>query len=279
MRDVLVGKLGGAMSKLAPGLRAQLTEYINLSYDRSKDIAEAISRHPGGPSLVLESQLRPTQGELMEIARSCQPDVLSRVAGLLTGLRVIHEAAGMPSLPTSMGPAETFSLLPHLILSGTMFSQRPAMILALLAKLTGSILQDEAHALLSAKRGSWIDRTLPENNSFGFARLLLRAPEYLFEKEHSFYGRLSREMGLKNNALKVAPRCHSHHRVHAVQELVPAADRGRPRGALCVLRATRPGPPSPPQSRPPSRPIWGDHICSESGRTSSMRGASTGSPS
>ena len=206
-RDALVARMGETVSTLPPDAKEALKSFIEASYDRSDAVVTAIAAAPpGGPRLVLEAPRPIPRAELLELSRSCHRGVLAKVGELLTGLRVVPDASeatpgqpGVPALPLSMAAKDLFAMLPHLMCPGTMFSSRPAAVLAVLAVFTGSVLREQAAELLASIRGVWIDAELPENNSADFVDLVLRVPSCLTPAELERFTGLRRRAGLLRN--------------------------------------------------------------------------------
>lgn len=99
------------------------------------------------------------------------------------------------SIPLTLPPRDFFRLLPHLVVSGTLYPKRAASLTAILALVTGvSFLQESATALLAPLKGTWIDLEVPENVSFDCARFLLSAPLglVLTDEERAVYDAMRR---------------------------------------------------------------------------------------
>jgi hypothetical protein len=80
----------------------------------------------------------------MEVGRSCNASILQRTGALLTGLSMASApgagaGTGAELLPDASLPLNCINALPHLMCPGTMFSLRPAAILAMLALTTGCL--------------------------------------------------------------------------------------------------------------------------------------------
>ena len=199
-REALVAQMGATVSVLPQGPKDAIKAYIEMSYDQSDEVAKLVAAAPMSPILVLEATQVLERSELLEVARSCHRGVLAKVGTLLTGLRVVT-TCGERGIPLSM--PNLFAVLPHLMCPGTMFSRRPAAILATLAVVTGTVglVRDRAIEHLEANMGTWIDPALPENLSADFVRLVLRAPQYLVPEELSRFEGLRRIAGLLANGL------------------------------------------------------------------------------
>lgn len=199
-RDKLVDQMGTVVSRLPESTKEALKSFIEMSYDRTSDIEAGIAEAPVPTSYLFidckEGDMSRT--ELLEVSRSCHKGVLARVGGLLTNLRVSGtEPTGLRYLPATA--RSLFQMLPHLMCAGTMFSRRPAAILAIVALHTHSVLRDQAAAFLKSIKGRWIEAELPENLSVEFCNAVLLAPECLTEEERTRYTDLRRISGLKFN--------------------------------------------------------------------------------
>lgn len=178
-RDALVEKLGQTVTKLNDSDRAALKAFIDTTYDNTDEIERLIYPYGAkGPFYVIDHDRHLTRKTLFEIGFSCAPFAVQPVLQLLTGLRVSTQMPSLQSnltyIPVNLPSSLTFKLLPHLICPGTMFSLRLSAILASIAKISGSILRDDATKFLNEVRGQWIDLALPECNSMDFARLLMQ---------------------------------------------------------------------------------------------------------
>jgi hypothetical protein len=197
-RERLVDRMGATVSVLKNDLKDTMKTFIEMSYDRSADIEHAIQSAPSSfPAVILEGKGM-TRTELMEVSRSCHRSILARLSTLLTGLRLVDKPQDN-SIPLSTN--NLFTVLPHLMCAGTMFSIRPAAILAILAVYTGSVLKQEADQFLNKVKGKWIDVEQPENISLEFCMLALKAPHYLTPVELTFYQGLQRIAALQINGL------------------------------------------------------------------------------
>ena len=203
-RDELVELMSRTVAAAPASTREQLAAFIELSYDQTGEVERLIAEAPAGsPMLFLDAPTTFTRSELLELGRSCRRDVLAKVGALLTGLVVVknNSSGGVP-----FSTPELFSVLPHLMCPGTLFSRRPAAILAVLAVLTGaSTVLERATEHLESIKGSWINMELPENLSADFIRLVLRVPQHLTPAEVVRFEGLAKVAGLlANKATNVA---------------------------------------------------------------------------
>ena len=210
-RDAIVDAMSSTVSGMGAADQASMKVFIELSYDRSEEIAELCAaarlRAPGGPELVLDvpaGEARLTRAELVDVTRTCVPAALAKVARLLSGLRVVT-APGSLSIPLSLFPGDLFAALPHLMSPGVLFSLRPSVVLAGLAVTLGTAapIKDAATEHLRAVRGTWFEPvTVPEQASVAFVRFALRTfGEAFTPEEHERLVRMSRVAGLRANAL------------------------------------------------------------------------------
>jgi hypothetical protein len=82
--------------------------------------------------------------------------------------------------------------------TGMMFDDRLSLVMAAIAKISGSVLKDEAEKLLLGNIGRWIDLTQPENNSMDFARLMCKIPEVLTQTEFDHFRAILQVGNLKD---------------------------------------------------------------------------------
>lgn len=187
-RERLVAKMGNAISGLNIKYKKELKQYLEASYDQSEYIQEVSSKTTKYPALIVESNIKLSRPQLMEISRSCAPSVIKNVSTMLTGLRIVHGGPLPRShIPLSLPDKLLFALLPHLACHGTVFSLRPAALLAIISATSKNILSDRAQAYLEQIKGSWIDQSLPENVSLSLFKLLLRVPSALTPQELKLY--------------------------------------------------------------------------------------------
>lgn len=203
-REELVDRMGNVVSLLAENRKVTLKAFIEMSYDKSAEINDIISASVQLPAIVFDnaSDVRMTRTELLEVSRSCHRSILARISTVFSRLRVICDPESIQEqtfIPLSAN--KLFCILPHLICAGTMFSGRPAAIMAILAYTAGTILKEQAAQHLNGVIGKWIDTELPENLSLEFCMLVLRAPEFLTHNELLLYQDLQRIGSLKLNGL------------------------------------------------------------------------------
>ena len=184
----------------APAVRAWLEE----SYNSKEEILTRIAEVPEHtPALVLTLDARMERRELMEITRSCSPQVLRTVMNLLNHLTVVTHRSNLPSsyLPLNMDDKEIFQLLSHLLAEGLKMSTRPAAILAMLCILSkNQILSARAERFLLGMKGRWIEMEASENYSYSFIKLCVQLPQLFTEPENLFFQKFFLIGGLKSNA-------------------------------------------------------------------------------
>ena len=196
--------------------RARMTEWLEASYDYSGEVAELISSVPEAerfpcvcfdPTLTFkhsnpihdkETQQEAaditkfTRADLLEIGRSCHPDILRRLGRVLTQLTYIESPADMPEHIASMTNREVpkipmalakdeyerrfWRILLHVVVPGTMLSSRPASILAAFAlKLGITPLIPVAETEVLAMRERWNNIEAPETWTVSCLSLLVDA--------------------------------------------------------------------------------------------------------
>ena len=98
-------------------------------------------------------------------------------------------------LPLSLRPEILFGCLPHLVSPGMMFTTRPAIMMAIVAFLSGNQnLKEKAETFLLAKKGDWLNlgdvKNFPEILSEETVKLLHRVPQFLTDEENKVYNTL-----------------------------------------------------------------------------------------
>ena len=140
--------------------------------------------------LDLDSDVELTRRVLLEVSRSCNSDVLKKLATIVTHLKVIDPAVPLPAdqrkLPTTLRPREFFRLLPHLVVPGTLFPHRAAALTAILALITGvPFLASNATMLLETTHGMWLN--IEAYPSFSLSPTCLLSPT-IVQQPHSTDG-------------------------------------------------------------------------------------------
>ncbi|KAE8418616.1 hypothetical protein BDV36DRAFT_253846 [Aspergillus pseudocaelatus] len=196
--------------------RSRMTEWLEASYDYSGEVAELISSVPEAdrfPCVCFDPTLsfkhsnpinkeraqqeaaditKFTRAELLEIGRSCHPDILRRLGGVLTQLTYIESPADMPEhiasmtnrdvprIPMALAKDEYerrfWRILLHVVVPGTMLSSRPASILAAFALRLGiTPLVTVAETEVLAMREKWNNIEAPETWTVSCLSLLVDA--------------------------------------------------------------------------------------------------------
>lgn len=195
-REKLLGQIDVALRDLEKSGRKTeweaVRKWLAESYNQAEDVADEVKKAPTQvPALVLEATNLYTAKEIQEIGQNCNPMILKRISELMTGLKVVHEVDKLPHdeeipmyVPLSLPAHRIFSLLPHLMAPGAIFTKRPAVIMAMIAVIThNTILEGMATEFLTKEKGKWFDPEMPENYTFGFVKLVLRVPNFLTEDE------------------------------------------------------------------------------------------------
>lgn len=201
-RGQLIAQLEDCIRCLPGPDQATLRAWIAESYHNEEEIRGTIAECPTPfPAVVLDlpTRERLTPPDLLEVARSCHPTALARVNRLLTNLRVVESNPGCEYLPLALNDADFWGYLPHLMASGTSFSLRPSVILAMVAIRTQSFLAERAGAFLARVRGKWFDLEAAENYTLDFAKLALSVPQALTESEQEVLGRVAKIGGILIN--------------------------------------------------------------------------------
>ncbi|CAF0773952.1 unnamed protein product [Didymodactylos carnosus] len=180
-------------------------KWLAKSYNSKDEIKAIIAEvKEQVPALVLILDQKMNRIELMEITRSCNPQVLRTVMTLLNHLTVVTNVSNLPQtyLPLGIDDDEIFKLLPHLLARGLRVSLRPASIMAMLCILSkNNILQQRAERFLTSVKGKWIDLDLPENYVYTFSKMCIKLPQFFTENENLLFQKLYIVGGLRLNAV------------------------------------------------------------------------------
>lgn len=192
--------------------------YFNAQVVRQ--VSEIDSRGKTYPCLVLENEESLKPQELLQLARLCGAESFKKISNMMNSLRVVNDAPRAASsssedsenkgrgcalpkryLPLSMSNTKLFSMLPHLMCEGMVFSLRLSVVVAALAFVNrNEPLVERAGLFLEKVRGKWFDAEVPENFVPGFARLCLRLPaEFLTSEETAVFRKVCISAGLRAN--------------------------------------------------------------------------------
>jgi len=197
----LLAKMSESLSLVTDEtVRGTLRDFLESSYDESERILRACTAattlhdHQDGYGegffVIDDACVTPDfprkHTDVLEINRSCSRIVVRNLGALLRNVRWVGERRcaadssrerGVFSrwLPLALSLDDLMSMLPHLLVPGTVLSVRASCVLALLCVQpeTGTAtLREPAAAHLRRKRGSaWLDFSAPENVSYDFIRL------------------------------------------------------------------------------------------------------------
>ncbi|KAF5861585.1 hypothetical protein ETB97_012750 [Aspergillus alliaceus] len=196
--------------------RSRMTDWLEASYDYTGEVVELINTVPETerfPCVCLDPTLtftHPdhdenenykktatdittfTRAELLEMGRSCDPDILRRLSRVLTQLTYIQSPADlpehiasmtdrdMPRIPIALAKEQYkrkfWQILLHIVCPGTMLSTRPSSVLAALALRLGiTPLLPAAESQLLTMKDRWNDIEVPETWTISCMTLLLDA--------------------------------------------------------------------------------------------------------
>ncbi len=207
--DPLRNALSGCVTSVAGEDQKLLQEWIEDSYDMTEQIEERLAEVGAEhmfPAIMLDpssivSVDMPDKKELRSISNSPTKEALAKAMKVLTHIKIIDKMPEnvdpdtMTLIPLSMNARSLFELLPHLVCPGTLFTMKPAAIMAILAYLSGGILKDHAEAFLNAWKGKWIPKkedaeSFPEAYGEDFVCLLHKVKWALTDEERELYDRL-----------------------------------------------------------------------------------------
>ena len=227
--DDRLQKLKTKLSDAINGLKdlakqKQIRDWLQESYNSEEQIADLLldknsyekGQNGSGPCLIIDpAKVRalledPTMKEdLRSLARAPSREGLKRAQDLMTSLILINNSSSqlpispnsrdgleVPNyLPLSLHPEILFGCLPHLVSPGMMFTTRPAIMVAIVAFLSGNqYLKKKAETFLLAKKGDWLNlgdvKNFPEILSEETVKLLHRVPQFLTDEENKVYNTL-----------------------------------------------------------------------------------------
>ncbi len=204
------------MGQLKDPLLTQVKTWIDDSYNQTDEILAKCNACPAdGVVLILSPVVDASKAISMEnlrsLARSPTNEALATVQQLLTHVmlsRTKPHDADAPYIPMAFSDADLFCTLTHLVAPGTLFTLRPAAIVAIVATLSGNqLLAQRADRFLQGIKGKWLPLDKPEEYPECFAvtttRLLLRVPQYLTDDELVIYRRLNKFTRLRSGRNEV----------------------------------------------------------------------------
>lgn len=199
-RDNLLSQLDFCLQKMQKNEVDIMRKWIAESYNSIEEINEVVSKVSQFPALVnMGPEL--TREELLMVSRECTPTSIKNVISLISSINVVESVSeGDRYLPLALSNSDLFGMLPHLMAPGLKFSFRPSVFIATLFYLHDHLyLKSRAEEYLLQSKGKWFDATLPENYTYEFIRWMLKAPQFLTEKELTIFNSLYTLSGVKHN--------------------------------------------------------------------------------
>lgn len=220
-REKLKTQLGDTLKRLSDKNEDDhkiVSEWISNSYNQTEEANEIIVNKAKSkvPAFVLETTKYYLPQEILEISRSSNSYAFSIVVDLMSHLRIIDKEEELPKtlddvdnkgrqlpikyIPLSLPDRYLFSILPHLMAPGCIFSLRPSVIIAAIAYMVNHVvLKERAERYLVSVKGKWFDVSYPENYTRGFINLMLQVPKFLTEPELEFFQLYQKVSGLSIN--------------------------------------------------------------------------------
>ena len=215
-RDKIHSMFSQTLQALPDAESAAVRQWVEKSYNALEEIKEAVGMIPVEerlPAVILDIRVKWKPKELLEIYQSCSAPCLARLTSVLNHLRMVEQPfKGIRGLPLALPDEQLFSMLPHLVSPGLVFTQRASVLLAMLVvRIKNPVLEHRAHAFLMSVRGRWLGKHQPQNYSYGFVRLVLPMRKYLTEEEVDLLVLVRDIQGLQMNqhtdiSVKVASR-------------------------------------------------------------------------
>ncbi|CAG9949032.1 unnamed protein product [Clonostachys rosea f. rosea IK726] len=210
-RDKLIEMFGTQVNNIVlPDLKAKMKAWLESSYDYVGEITalvESVPEKKRFPCVFLDptvsfteidsdgnrvqASLKFTRDELMEIGRSCDGRILSRLGKVMARLTYVLREEDMPehikAAPESEVPRiplvlvsekykrQFWKVLLHTVLPGTKLSARPAALLAALSLRMGIKPLEEAADTELLAYPKWNTLDIPETWNTSCLRLLLEA--------------------------------------------------------------------------------------------------------
>ncbi|KFY33245.1 hypothetical protein V494_07806 [Pseudogymnoascus sp. VKM F-4513 (FW-928)] len=230
LRDELITAFGLQIDRIRnSNEKARMKTWLEESYDFTAEVMDAIASVPKAqrfPCVCLDPTVLFAQGankddenkiitslqrnELLEIGRSCDFRILRRLGRVLTSLTYINSAEEMPShiaaapeiqiprIPMALASEEYdryfWRILLHIVVPGTMLSERAAALLAALSIRLGiEPLLDAAYSEMLLWRDRWNGLEIPETWNVNCLSLLLDADEAYQKREGAEPGTATNE--------------------------------------------------------------------------------------
>lgn len=209
-KKALLNSMSSIINSLKGEDKDLMQTFIKNSYnqeDEIVDIIESCGQEAQYPAVRFNGVLDKTFdiSEMMELTRSCSPSSLRKLSEYVRMFEIVDapQTDKERTIPLALSDKDLFSCLPHLILKGTMFSLRPAIVFAMLIAYTGArSLYDRAVRFLLENKGKWLVADQPENFAFEFIKFALKVQakvDFLTEEEHDNFKSLYWIGGLKIN--------------------------------------------------------------------------------
>lgn len=201
-----INESGGTSAQRRTKLAA-MKRFVASSYDKSKEIeanVKIFTRDTPFAAYSMNDSGRMTNAEILEINRSCNQKVFSKVSNAFAHLQLHEDQIVLKDhhfLPADITNKELFSYLPYIMSmdAKAILSTRPAAVIAMIAVYTKSILAERAHDFLLSVKGKYISNESPENNSVQFNKLVTALPQYFTEEELRHAELITKLAGLQAN--------------------------------------------------------------------------------
>lgn len=163
----LADLLSKAIAELPRGPRAEMMKWIDHSYDNGKEIQERVSAvwQAGAQMLYIQAPHEVARDAAMDLLRKCTfaPSISETIQscepGTISGPSPV-QGGTLRCLPLALGAQGIFELLISLVCSGTLFSLRGSLIVAIMSHRSVALAAlAEQHLVTNI---GWVDLSLGE---------------------------------------------------------------------------------------------------------------------
>lgn len=152
---------------------------INMSFIRHK-ISKNIYKKYETPQkfYVFDRRTCENHKKNFEIENICSLSSINAISNIIATLKIYDKNPQKAYIPTNMSLEDIFVILSFQICPEIHYDSRLRYIMAVICIISNSLLSLQAKEFLNNSRGSWINFSLPENNTLDFSLLMIKVVTY-----------------------------------------------------------------------------------------------------